>query len=91
MITLPKGMRPSSERIHNCSGVAFSVATALARCRPAARALDQQRAQVGVATTADFAQSRMPAYSGDIDPRFRQITFNVLIMIIAMAIRSRTA
>jgi hypothetical protein len=32
-ITLPKGMRASSERIHSCSGVAFSVTTALARCR----------------------------------------------------------
>lgn len=31
--TLPKGMRPSSERIHRCSGVAFSIITALARCR----------------------------------------------------------
>ena len=32
-ITLPKGMRPSRVRIHNCSGVAFSVETVLSRCR----------------------------------------------------------
>jgi hypothetical protein len=59
--TLPNGIRPSSDRIHTCSGVAFFRRHGLGPLQAAARALDQQGAQVGVATTADRAQARMTA------------------------------